>query len=79
MKFALLLTTFSALALSASLPKSADDGHHHDVEAYMPTQCPFVNENTGFRCMGFPMPNGLSIAGEKYRCSNGHTSLVTNR
>lgn len=79
MKFALLLTAFSALAMSASIPKAPDDGHHHGVEAFMPSQCPFVNPNTGFRCMGFPMSNGYSVAGEKYRCSNGHTWLVSNR
>ena len=77
MKLALFLLAASALASSA--PKTIDEVHHHGPEAYMPSQCPFVNTNTGFRCMGIPLPNGISIAGDKYRCSNGHTWVVSNR
>jgi hypothetical protein len=60
------------LGLSASADVHGDACAHHDVQAYLPSQCPYVNVNTGFRCMGLPMYDGYSIAGEKYKCSNGH-------
>lgn len=76
MKFAFLVLVLSALASSS--PATTGSCHHHDADAYMPSQCPFVNVNTGFRCLGIPMPNGISIAGDKYRCTNGHTWIVSN-
>ncbi|NDE02974.1 MAG: hypothetical protein EBZ91_14840 [Gammaproteobacteria bacterium] len=79
MKYAALLFTLSALAIASSAPQSGDTCHRHDSEAYMPSQCPFVNTTTGFRCMGIPLPNGISIAGDKYRCTNGHTWVVSSR
>jgi len=79
MKYAVFLLALSALAFATSAPHSGDAGHRHDSEAYMPSQCPYVNTNTGFRCLGIPMPNGFSVAGDKYRCTNGHTWVVSNR
>lgn len=78
MKYAVFLLAISALAIASSTPKSGDTGHQHGAEAYMPSQCPFVNTNSGFRCLGIPMPNGYYVGGQKYRCSNGHTWLVSN-
>ena len=37
--------------------------------AALQTRCPFVNPNTGFQCMGIPLPDGLSVAGSKWKCS----------
>lgn len=75
---ALLLAVGSSLGLAASSAESADCGHH-GPSAYMPSQCPFVNANTGFRCLGFVSPNGFSMAGDKYKCSQGHQWIVSNR
>jgi hypothetical protein len=79
MKYAVFLLALSALAFAASAPHSGDAGHQHGEEAYMPSQCPFVNTNSGFRCLGIPIPNGYYVGGEKYRCSNGHTWVVSSR
>jgi hypothetical protein len=77
MRYLLLPLAFLAtLGLSASADVRGDACGHHDVHAYMPSQCPFVNTNTGFRCMGLPMFNGYSLAGEKYKCTNGHQWVV---
>ncbi len=35
--------------------------------------CPFVDPNTGLECLGVPMPNGVCVAGIKWKCTNGHT------
>jgi len=42
--------------------------------ATMPTKCPFVDSNTGLECLGFPMPDGVCVAGSKRRCNlnSGH-------
>jgi hypothetical protein len=45
----------------------------------MPSQCPYVSTNTGFHCTGFVSMDGLSIAGDKYKCSNGHHWVVAKR
>jgi len=79
MKFTVFLLALSALAIAASAPRSDAACEHRNAEAYMPSQCPFVNTTTGFRCLGIPMPNGYFVGGEKYRCSNGHTWAVSNR
>jgi len=79
MKFTIFLLALSALAIAGSAPHSDATCEHRHAEAYMPTQCPFVNTTTGFRCLGIPMPNGYFVGDEKYRCSNGHTWAVTNR
>ena len=79
MKYAVFLLALSALAFASSFPESIDDGHHHGPAAYMPSQCPFVNTNSGFRCLGIPIPNGYYVGGQKYRCSNGHTWVVSSR
>jgi hypothetical protein len=79
MRLALLLLSSAALAFAVSAPEAAVGHPHHAAEAYMPSQCPFVNTTTGFRCLGIPLPNGISIAGDKYRCSNGHTWVVSSR
>jgi hypothetical protein len=79
MRFALLFLSLSTLALAASAPSAATAAHHHGADAYMPSQCPFVNTTNGFRCLGIPIPNGISIAGDKYRCTNGHTWVVSSR
>lgn len=77
MRYLLLLITFMVtLGLAASADVRGDTCGHHDVQAYMPSQCPFVGVNTGLRCMGIPMPNGYAVAGEKYKCSNGHQWVV---
>lgn len=73
----LLAALVSSLCLSASADVRGDACGHHDAMAYMPSQCPFVNVNTGFRCMGLPMSDGLSLAGNKYKCSNGHQWVVS--
>ncbi len=44
--------------------------------ASSPTSCPFVNPNTGLDCIGVPMPDGYSVAGEKWRCNKGHKWIV---
>ena len=79
MKFTIFLLALSALAIAGSAPHSDAKCEHRHAEAYMPTQCPFVNTTTGFRCLGIPVPNGYFVGGEKYRCSNGHTWAVSNR
>ena len=38
-----------------------------------PSECPFVDSSTGLPCLGIPMPNGSSVAGNKWRCSKGHS------
>jgi len=65
-----LLLALSALAVAC--PSSTNAAHQHGEESYMPSQCPFVNTTTGLRCLGIPLPNGVTVAGYKYRCSNGH-------
>ena len=75
---ALLLAVGSSLGLAASSVESAGCGHHETV-VYMPSNCPYVNANTGFRCLGFVSPNGFSMAGDKYKCSQGHQWIVSNR
>jgi hypothetical protein len=44
----------------------------------MPTQCPFVDANTGLPCLGVPMPDGVTVAGARYRCSYGHVWIEAN-
>ena len=79
MRLVLFLFSSAALAVAVSAPM-ASTGHPHPApEAYMPSQCPFVNTTTGFRCLGIPIPNGISIAGDMYRCSNGHAWVVSSR
>jgi hypothetical protein len=47
------------------------------VIASSPTKCPFVNPNTGLECLGVPMPDGVCVAGSKWKCLYGHT-WITN-
>jgi hypothetical protein len=47
------------------------------LSAY-PTQCPFVDANTGLPCIGVPMPDGVTVAGTRYRCSYGHVWIEAN-
>jgi hypothetical protein len=75
---ALLLALGSSLGLAASSVESAGCDHH-EPSAYMPSKCPFVNANTGFGCLGIVMMNGISMAGDKYKCSRGHQWIVSNR
>ncbi len=72
---ALLIALGATLSLGASSPAC----DHHEPSAYMPSKCPFVNANTGFECLGFVMMNGISMAGDKYKCSRGHQWIVTRR
>jgi hypothetical protein len=46
--------------------------------AAMPTKCPFVNADTGLDCIGIPIPDGISVAGSKWKCSlNGGHRWIT--
>jgi hypothetical protein len=38
--------------------------------ASAPISCPFVNTQTGLQCVGVPIPDGVSVAGDKYKCSS---------
>ena len=33
--------------------------------ASAPISCPFVNTQTGLQCVGVPIPDGVSVAGDK--------------
>lgn len=50
------------------------------IAAQAPTRCPYVNPNTGLECLGIPVPNGVSVAGDKWRCTANpnHTWIVRN-
>jgi len=43
-----------------------------------PSKCPFVDERTGFECMGMPDIGSICMAGTKYRCSRGHEWIEKN-
>jgi hypothetical protein len=43
-----------------------------------PSKCPFVDSSNGLECLGVPMPDGVSVAGQKWRCTNGHTWIERN-
>jgi len=43
-----------------------------------PSKCPFVDSSNGLECLGVPMPDGVSVAGSKWRCTNGHTWIEKN-
>jgi len=75
--FLLLAALLVTLGLYASADVRGDSCGQHDFHAYMPSKCPFVGVNTGLRCMGIPMPNGYAVAGEKYKCSNGHQWVIS--
>jgi|OM-RGC.v1.035762352 hypothetical protein len=46
--------------------------------AASPTQCPFVDTKSGLKCIGVPIPDGVSVAGSLWKCSaNGQHKWVT--
>ena len=46
--------------------------------AASPTRCPFVDTKSGLKCLGVPIPDGVSVAGPLWKCSsNSNHKWVT--
>ena len=67
----LVLAVLALVSVTRANVPQGIAGDHHDVRC-ISSSCPFVNSRTGFECMGIPMYDGICVAGQKYKCSNGH-------
>ena len=70
----LLLLVVATVAVSADAPQSLSH-HRHDVTC---SSCPFVDSRSGLECLGIPLFDGYSPAGQKYKCSRGHRWIERN-
>jgi hypothetical protein len=72
--FGVSMSILCSAFLVAAVTNSPSKDHNH-LKPSASSQCPFVNPNTGLKCIGIVLPGTPKVGGTEYKCSNGHTWL----